>query len=141
MLLARCVEAMLIRSLCSANNSQASNMPDDKLIVIQKNLYALRDFLDRNPQLFHSSPGESSGGRAPAGNDQEAWKVRDLKSLEVIPPLSHYPQTEQQSVAQLQALLNRTVEAISFVLLLVDYRLGELISKSGLAVMILYPLI
>jgi hypothetical protein len=36
---------------------------------------------------------------------------------------------EQSSVAQLQALLTRTIEAISFVLLLNDYKLGELIAK------------
>lgn len=38
-------------------------------------------------------------------------------------------QAEQNSVAQLQSLLTRTVEAISFVLLLNDYRLGELIAR------------
>lgn len=38
-------------------------------------------------------------------------------------------QAEQSSVAQLQSLLTRTVEAISFVLLLNDYRLGELIAQ------------
>jgi nuclear pore complex protein Nup155 len=38
-------------------------------------------------------------------------------------------QAEQVSVQQLQSLLSRTIEAISFFLLLNDYRLGELIAK------------
>lgn len=36
---------------------------------------------------------------------------------------------EQSSVLELQSLLTRTIEALSFVLLLNDYRLGELIFK------------
>ena len=36
-------------------------------------------------------------------------------------------QAEQGSVAQLLSLLSRTIEAISFALLLTDYRLGDLI--------------
>jgi len=38
-------------------------------------------------------------------------------------------QAEQKSVGELQSLLSRTIEALSFVLLLNDYRLGELIAK------------
>jgi nuclear pore complex protein Nup155 len=36
---------------------------------------------------------------------------------------------EQQSVSQLQRLLGRTTEAISFILLLNDYRMGEIIAQ------------
>ena len=85
------------------------NIPDSALVTIQKNLYALKEFLDNNPQLFGSSPGDHLGSRS--NNDQEAWKV------------------EQTSAAQLQALLSRTIEAISFVLLLTDYHLGELVAS------------
>ncbi|KAF7970509.1 hypothetical protein HWV62_23741 [Athelia sp. TMB] len=90
---------------------QESSINDDMLVNIQKNLYALKDFLDKNPHLFHSSPGEPGASRAPAGGDQEAWKA------------------EQKSVGQLMSLLGRSIEAISFILLLNDYRLGELISQ------------
>jgi nuclear pore complex protein Nup155 len=38
-------------------------------------------------------------------------------------------QFEQQSVMQLQALLSRTIEAISFILLLHDHRMGEIIAR------------
>ncbi|KAH7928555.1 nucleoporin [Leucogyrophana mollusca] len=90
---------------------QQSNIEENLLVTMQKNLQAVKDFLDKNPHLFHSSPGDPSVARTAAGNDQEAWKA------------------EQSSVAQLQSLLNRTIEAISFILLLNDYRLGELIAQ------------
>ena len=75
-------------------------------MTIQKNLYALKEFLDNNPQLLGSAPGDHLSSRST--NDQEAWKI------------------EQTSAAQLHSLLSRTIEAISFVLLLMDYNLGEL---------------
>lgn len=45
-------------------------------------------------------------------------------------------QAEQNSVSELQTLLTRTIEALSFVLLLSDYRLGELIAKYAIYVFI-----
>ncbi|KAF9244625.1 nucleoporin [Melanogaster broomeanus] len=90
---------------------QELNAEENLLVTIQKNLYALKEFLDKNPHLFHSTPGDPTASRSTVGHEQEAWKA------------------EQNSVAQLQALLTRTIEAISFVLLLSDYRLGELIAK------------
>ncbi|KAK2461979.1 hypothetical protein APHAL10511_006442 [Amanita phalloides] len=85
-------------------------LPDDTLVTIQKNLFSLKEFMDKNPHLFHSAPGESASVRTPI-TDQEAWKV------------------EQSSVSELLSLLTRTIEALSFVLLLNDYRLGELIQQ------------
>ncbi|RDB29219.1 hypothetical protein Hypma_015604 [Hypsizygus marmoreus] len=86
---------------------QKLTVSEDTLVTVQKNLFALKDFLDKNPHLFHSSPSESTT-RVP---DQEAWKA------------------EQNSIAQLLVLLSRTIEALSFVLLLSDYMLGDLISQ------------
>lgn len=80
-------------------------------ITAQKNLYALKELLDTNPQLFHSTPGDQTGARGAATSEQEAWKA------------------EQSSVSQMLSLLTRTIEAISFVLLLIDHRWGELISQ------------
>jgi hypothetical protein len=40
-----------------------------------------------------------------------------------------FSQVEQISVSELMSLLARTIEALSFVLLLEDYRLDELISR------------
>ncbi|KAI0068445.1 nucleoporin [Artomyces pyxidatus] len=89
-----------------------TNIPQDILFIIQKNLYALKDFLEKNPQLFHSATGDYTGARSAPASDQEAWKA------------------EQNSVAQLQALLARTIEGASFFLLLNDHRIGELIAQT-----------
>lgn len=94
--------------LIDRNSSRSSNFGDALLVTIQRNLFALKNFLDRNPQLLTSAPGEqvSSGGRQ---SEQDAWKA------------------EATSISHLQALLERTIEAISFVLLLIDYHFGDLI--------------
>jgi nuclear pore complex protein Nup155 len=54
---------------------QQSNFSDKLLVTVQKNLFALKEFLDKNPHLFHSVPGEHTVSRTSSGNDQEAWKV------------------------------------------------------------------
>ncbi|KAI0639300.1 nucleoporin [Trametes polyzona] len=87
------------------------SVPDDILLIAQKNLFALKELLDTNPYLFHSAPGDHTGARSATASEQEAWKA------------------EQSSVSQLLSLLSRTIEAISFLLLLNDHRLGELISQ------------
>ncbi|CCM05199.1 uncharacterized protein FIBRA_07408 [Fibroporia radiculosa] len=87
------------------------NVQDSILIAAQRNLHALKDLLDANPHLFHSIPGDYAAGRSGTSSDLEAWKA------------------EHGSVSQLLDLLARTVEAISFVLLLSDHQLGELIRQ------------
>ncbi|TFL06773.1 nucleoporin [Pterulicium gracile] len=91
--------------------TQQSSISDEVVVNIQKNLLALGNFLETNPHLFHSSPGDATSSRSSARNDQEAWTA------------------EQSSVMHLRALLTRSVEAVSFFLLLVDYNLGSLISR------------
>nr|GAT44113.1 nucleoporin [Mycena chlorophos] len=87
-----------------------STIPDSILDSIQKNVFSLKDFLDKNPHLFQSSPTDGGNARTGAG-EQEAWKA------------------EQTSVAELLMLATRTIEAVAFVLLLNDYKLGELVAK------------
>lgn len=89
-----------------------SNVPEDILLMVQRNLEALHNFLEGNPHLFHSTTGDYSSARAAPASDQEAWKA------------------EQKSVAELQALLARTIEGVSFFLLLIDHRIGELIGQT-----------
>ncbi|KAF7320066.1 Nucleoporin [Mycena kentingensis (nom. inval.)] len=84
-----------------------STVPDQTLVFVQKNVFALKDFLDKNPHLFQSSPTDNGNARG----EQEAWKA------------------EQTSVAELLMLAARTIEALSFVLLLNDYKLGDLVAK------------
>ncbi|KDR84906.1 hypothetical protein GALMADRAFT_233368 [Galerina marginata CBS 339.88] len=92
------------------SGTQVLNASEIVLLNVQRNLYALKEFLFRNPHLFHSSPSEPTSNRSLV-TEQEAWKA------------------EQTSVSELQTLLTRTIEALSFILLLNDYHLGELISK------------
>ncbi|OSD03533.1 nucleoporin [Trametes coccinea BRFM310] len=94
-----------------AHGLQELSVPDDVLVIAQKNLFALKELLDTNPYLFHSAPGDHTGARSATASEQEAWKA------------------EQSSVSQLLSLLGRTIEAISFLLLLNDHRLGELIAQ------------
>lgn len=47
---------------------QQLNVPERTLVTVQKNLFALKDFFDKNPHLFHASPGDST-------INQEALKV------------------------------------------------------------------
>ncbi|KAJ7932473.1 nucleoporin [Mycena leptocephala] len=110
--LARLVRPLWKSKLTSTGRSglQQSAISDKTLVIIQKNVYALKDFLDKNPHLFHSSPGDTGNTRA-AVSDQEAWKA------------------EQTSVSELLSLATRIIEALSFVLLLNDYKLGELVAK------------
>ncbi|KAI0662717.1 nucleoporin [Cubamyces menziesii] len=94
-----------------ANGLQELSVPDDILVIAQKNLFALKELLDTNPYLFHSAPSDHTGARSAAASEQEAWKA------------------EQSSVSQLLSLLSRTIEAIAFLLLLNDHKLGELIAQ------------
>ena len=61
-----------------------SNTHETTYIAVQKNLYALKDFLDKNPQLFHSTPGDQAGVRGAATSEQEAWKVSLFCGLFVL---------------------------------------------------------
>ncbi|KAG7450597.1 nucleoporin [Guyanagaster necrorhizus] len=93
----------------SAAGIHEPTVPEAVLVTVQRNLYSLKDLLDKNPHLFHSSPGDSAV-RAPAA-EQQAWKA------------------EQSSVVELMSLLTRTIEALSFILLLTDHRIGDLITR------------
>lgn len=99
--------------------------------MVQKNLFALKDFLDKNPHLFHSGTADYTGARAAPASDQEAWKVRFtcLCRCRRFIDMRPHSQAEQNSVAQLQTLLARTIEGASFFLLLNDHRIGELIAQ------------
>ncbi|KAF9481024.1 nucleoporin [Pholiota conissans] len=108
--LVRPIWKLKVTTVQQHSGMQVLNAPETLLVNIQKNLFALKEFLSRNPQLFHSSPSEPTSSRTLL-TEQEAWKA------------------EQSSVSELQTLLTRTIEALSFVLLLSDYRLNELISK------------
>ncbi|KIO34705.1 hypothetical protein M407DRAFT_16664 [Tulasnella calospora MUT 4182] len=91
--------------------SPSSNISPAVLTSIQGNLERLKSFLASQPQLF--LPGTAAydgrGGFGPA--DQDAWKAEHVAAM------------------QLQTLLNQTIEAISFVLLLIDYNMPLTVSR------------
>jgi hypothetical protein len=68
--------------LSSASGAQ-TNIPEEILLMVQRNLFALHSFLEGNPHLFHSATGDYSGARAAPASDQEAWKV-DLNHARII---------------------------------------------------------
>lgn len=59
-------------------------MTDEVLVTVQKNLFALKDLLDKSPHLFHSTPGDHTGARSAAVSEQEAWKVFTLHALSFL---------------------------------------------------------
>ncbi len=105
----RCLDFATVHWICHRPNGQIANLADSVLVNVQRNLYALKVFLDRNAQLFVSAPGEQVGTRH--NNEQDAWKI------------------ENGSYSQLHSLLTRTVEALSFVLLLIDYHVEDLTAQ------------
>ncbi|KIY65128.1 nucleoporin [Cylindrobasidium torrendii FP15055 ss-10] len=83
--------------------------PENLIVTIQKNLAGLKDFLDQNPHMFHMMPTGANGSSV--SPEMDAWKA------------------EQEEVNRLTSLLTRTIEALSFLLLLMDYNLTVLVSK------------
>ncbi|KAG8684883.1 hypothetical protein FRC09_015089, partial [Ceratobasidium sp. 395] len=97
---------------------QLSNLSEDMLVDIQNDLNKLKDFVTSHPQVLLAGSGEFNMTRG--GGDQEALKA------------------EHTSIAQLQALLFRIIEGISFVLLLIDYKFSETIALY-VSIPALYP--
>jgi nuclear pore complex protein Nup155 len=68
---------MAVLTLCARPlGQQQLGVRDELLEGIQTTLHALKDFLDQNPQLFHSTPGDHAGARSAAASEQDAWRVR-----------------------------------------------------------------
>lgn len=90
-------------------NAFLPTVPESLIVTIQKNLAGLKDFLDQNPHMFHMMPTGANGSSV--SPEMDAWKA------------------EQEEVNRLTSLLTRTIEALSFVLLLMDYNLSLLVLK------------
>lgn len=73
---------------------------------IQRDLGNLRTFLDSDTHLF-GLIGDQWSGRSEAEANQ----------------------AEQESAACLKSLLTQTIEAISFILLLIDYKLPDVVAS------------
>ncbi|GAA5938722.1 uncharacterized protein JCM15063_004847 [Sporobolomyces koalae] len=86
---------------------QTSYLPDSVLSSVQHDLMSLRTFIEQEHNLFTHLP------------DSAARMSQDSSS-----PF----QAEQKSLNALRLLLIQSVEAISFILLLIDYQLPEIVS-------------
>ncbi|GAA6061215.1 hypothetical protein JCM10212_001536 [Sporobolomyces blumeae] len=84
---------------------QASYLPDSVLSAVQRDLISLRSFVEQEHALFTHLPDSSRSS-----------------------PNTPAYQAEQKSLAALRQLLVQSVEAISFILLLIDYQLPEIVS-------------
>jgi len=55
---------------CRPSDKHQLNVSEHNLTTIQKNLVALKEFLDRNPLVLHASPGDTA-------SNLEALKVNE----------------------------------------------------------------
>ncbi|CEQ42380.1 SPOSA6832_04172, partial [Sporobolomyces salmonicolor] len=85
---------------------QGTNVPDVVLSAVQRDLIALRSFVEQEHLLFTHVPDSSRSS-----------------------PSSAAYQAEQASLGSLRLLLTQSVEAISFILLLIDYQLPEIVAS------------
>ncbi|KAM0752957.1 nucleoporin-domain-containing protein [Meredithblackwellia eburnea MCA 4105] len=85
---------------------QTTNVSEATLTAVQRDLVSLRAFVDQEQHLFTLVP---DGGRS--AHAAVAY------------------QAEQASLAGLSRLLTQSVEAISFVLLLIDYKISDIIAS------------
>ncbi|GAA5993501.1 hypothetical protein JCM10908_000619 [Rhodotorula pacifica] len=90
----------------SSPAQQMSNMPESVLSAVQRDLIALRTFVEHEQHLFTHIPDSSR-----AGHNAAAYAA------------------EQASLSALRLLLTQSVEAISFILLLIDYKLSDIVAS------------
>jgi nuclear pore complex protein Nup155 len=91
---------------------QQPNVAASLLAAAQQDLRSLDEFLTRNAQLFGMGSGSKgrSSSTAPEG-EQVAFRA------------------EQTDFDAVRSLLSRTLEAISFILLLIDYQMPRLVAR------------
>ncbi|KIM34387.1 hypothetical protein M408DRAFT_94881 [Serendipita vermifera MAFF 305830] len=93
----------------NASGRQETLIGDQVLFSVQKNLSLLSDFINSNRHSFVYSAGELALNRPSV--EQEAWKG------------------EAVAMNQLEDLLSQTIEAINFVLFLIDYKISDVIAS------------
>lgn len=108
---------------------QVPNVPASSLVGPQRELRSLQKFLTQNAQLFGlgaaaGAGAAASGGAGPASRAAGALVGRAGGEGDQVAF-----KTEQDSLDALRSLLSRTLEALSFVLLLIDYRMSSLVHR------------
>ncbi|GJN92310.1 hypothetical protein Rhopal_005340-T1 [Rhodotorula paludigena] len=104
--LVRSIWKQKITRVGSSPAQQIANVPEPVLTAVQRDLIALRAFVEQEQHLFTHLPDSSR-----AGHHAAAYAA------------------EQTSLAAIRLLLTQTVEAISFVLLLIDYKLPDIVAS------------
>lgn len=92
------------RPTAQDRNAQIANVSEAVLTSIQRDLLSLRSFVEHEHHLFTLLPDSR------ANQPNVAY------------------QSEHSSIDALRLLLTQTVEAISFILLLIDYKISDIIS-------------
>lgn len=99
---------------------QHPNLPASALSGPQQELRSLYTFLETNSQLFNLGHGPSSGSGAARGTLTRSAGIEGDQVAN---------NAERESFDALKQLLSRSLEALSFVLLLIDYRLPSLVQR------------
>lgn len=111
----------------------SANILAASLVGAQKELRSLQKFLDQNAQLFGLGSGGSSGagdarGGGSAGSSGSNSNLNRMGSGSIEGDQIAL-QAERESFDAIRLLLVRSLEALSFVLLLVDYKLPTLVQR------------
>lgn len=93
----------------SSNGLLASNLNEVTLMKVQRELNGLRNFMDNESVLLTSLPDMRTTGRTDV--------IKGVYEL------------EQSSMNSMRTLLTQSIEAISFILLLIDHKLTDIISS------------
>lgn len=98
---------------------QNANILASTLVGPQRELLSLRKFLDQNAQLF----GLGSDGAAQGSRSNPRQSSGNMEGDQIA------LQTEKESFDAIRLLLSRSLEALSFVLLLIDYKLSNIVAR------------
>jgi nuclear pore complex protein Nup155 len=101
---------------------QNANIQSSVLVGPQRELQSLRKFLDQNSQLFGLG-NEGPGGASRGGGSNNRGTSGSIEGDQIALT------AEKDSFDAIRTLLSRSLEAISFVLLLIDYKLPNLVQR------------
>ncbi|KAK9723027.1 hypothetical protein K7432_002235 [Basidiobolus ranarum] len=112
--IARLVKPIWKKSFISMTDQEFHTAaPMSLLVSIQQNLINVKEFLTANPQFYsETTPSQQVHSSLQAGfREVDAWRM------------------EQQSIQSMQQLLTLCIEAISFISLLLDYGLPDIMHR------------
>lgn len=97
---------------------------------VQRDLSNLRNLLEADQQLFALIGDQWSGRSEVEAAEVSFWLRLPLRTEPMLSQIHGLGlQAEQASVNALRGLLVQSIEAISFVLLLIDYKLPEVVAS------------